>query len=104
MRTEQTARGKVTFLKAEDILKYFLGTDDNIDTLIKCKIPEEGIVTTDRELYEALGSLQEQDKFKLPVLVKFFESVQVNPAQKNILTHEKVEGLRKLALSGNNGV
>jgi hypothetical protein len=100
MRTEQTARGKVTFLGAGDILKYFLGSDDNIDTLIKCKIAEDRIVTADSELYEAFGSIKDYDNFKLPVLVKFFESVEINPAKKNILTHEKVEELRKLALSG----
>ncbi|MFH1181775.1 MAG: hypothetical protein V1702_02355 [Candidatus Woesearchaeota archaeon] len=100
MRTEQTARGKVTFLSAEDILKYFLGSDDRIDTLIKCKTEGDNIITTDSELYEALGSIQGYDNFKLPALVKFFESVEVNPAQKNILTHERVEELRKLALSG----
>lgn len=98
MRTEQTERGKVTFLSSEDILKYFLSSDDQIDTLIKCKIVQERIVTTDRELYEALGSIKDYDNFKLPVLVKFFEGVEINPAQKNILTHERVEELRKLAL------
>jgi hypothetical protein len=98
MRAEQTARGKVIFLSAEDILKYFLGADDKIDTLIKCKASDEFIVATDKELYEALGSVKEYDNFKMQMLVKFFESVAVNPAQKKILTHERVEELRQIAL------
>jgi hypothetical protein len=99
MRTEQTARGKVILLAAEDILKYFLGTDEQVDTLIKCKTVER-IVTTDQNLYQALGSLKDSDGFKMPSLVKFFESVEVNPSRKYILTHERVEELRKMALQG----
>jgi hypothetical protein len=100
MRTEQTTRGKVIFLDAEDVLRYFLGADDRIDTLIKCKLSEERIVTTDQNLYQAFGSLKNEDGFKMPSLVKFFESVEINPSRKYILTHERVEELRKLALGG----
>lgn len=99
MRTETTSTGKLTFLEAADILKYFLEKDDAIDTLIKCRKAGERITTTDRELYEALGSLKSYDEFSLPKLVKFFETVVIDhDDHKIILTHQKVEELRKLAL------
>ena len=100
MRTETTGKGKIILLSAGDILKYLLGTDDKIDTLIKCRA-DEIIITTDKEIYEALGSVKSYDDFSLPKLVKFFEAVIIKPDnRKNILTHEKVEELRKSALSG----
>jgi len=92
------------YLKPEDILSFFLETDDNVDTLVKCKATEVELLTTDQDLYEALGSLQQPDKFELNKLVKFFESVDVisykrtTRKEKPILTHERVEQLRRVAL------
>jgi hypothetical protein len=86
------------YLTSEAILRYLLGTSDQIDTLIMCKSSEVNIATTDQNLYEALGSLQEYDTFKHNKLVKFFESVSIEHAPKKILTHERVDELRKIAL------
>jgi hypothetical protein len=100
MRSQISNKGKVIFLTAEDILRYLLGTDDAIDTLVKCKRKDEIIIVTDKELYEALGSLKSYDSFSLPNLVKFFENVTVREdTRKRILTHERVDELRKSALS-----
>lgn len=86
------------FLTTEAILKYFLNTSDEIDTLITCKSSEVTLKTTDANLYEALGSIMEYDEFKNNRLVKFIEVVSIDHAQKKILTHERVEELRKIAL------
>ena len=85
------------YLTSEAIFKYFLNTSDQIDTLIMCKGTEVNIATTDQNLYEALGSLQEDDGYKPNKLVKFLEVVTIDHAPKKILTHERVEELRKIA-------
>ena len=89
---------QVYYLTSEAILKYFLNTSDQIDTLIKCRGTEVNLATTDENLYEALGSLQEYDNYMPSKLVKFLEVVAIDHAPKKILTHERVEELRKLAL------
>lgn len=93
------------YLKPEALLKFFLGADDEIDTLIKCKGSEVEIITYDHDLYEALGSIKDYDTFDVRKLIKLFEVVDIISYRKNtgkekpILTHERVEQLRKLALS-----
>ena len=92
------------YLKAGAILKYFLGTSDKIDTLVMCRNNEVELVTTDQDLYEALGSINDYDKFNQRKLVKFLEVVEIGSLkrvkgkERTILTHAKVEELRKLAL------
>src|SRR3989339_547073 len=85
------------YLTSEAILKYFLGVSDHIDTLIMCKSSEVTISTTDFNLYEALGSIEVRDNFNINKLIKFLEAVHIEPAPKKVLTHERVEELRKLA-------
>ena len=85
------------YLTSEAILKYLLNTSDNIDTLITCKGTEVNLTTTDFNLYEALGSLNETDDFRLNRLTKFLEVVHIESGTKGILTHERVEELRKAA-------
>ena len=87
------------YLTSEAILKYFIGISDQIDTLIMCKGTEVNIVTTDQNLYEALGSIMDHNRFKSSRLVKFFEVVSIEHAPKKILTYERVEELRKMALA-----
>lgn len=95
------------YLNTETILKFFLGTDDTVDTLIKCKSSEIDLMTSDYELYEALGSLKDYDGFKLNKLIKFLEVVDVVSYRKNkyqekpILKEEKIDQLRKAALKTN---
>ncbi len=92
------------YLKAGAILKYFLGTSDKIETLIMCRNNEIDLVTTDQDLYEALGSLKDYDNFNQRKLVKFLEVVEIGSLkrvkgrERTILTHESVEELRKIAL------
>jgi len=93
------------FLDSETILKFFLGTDDKIDTLIKCKGTEIEMLTYDYNLYEALGSLKPYDEFKMNRLIKFLEVVDIISYRKNrnadkpILRDERVEALRAIALN-----
>ncbi len=100
----ETGKQKM-YLKPETILRFFMGVDDEIDTLIKCKGSEIELVTYDHDLYEALGSLKEYDSLDVRKLIKFFEVVDIISYRKNtgkekpILTHERVDQLRKLALS-----
>lgn len=92
------------YLKPEALLKFFLEADDKIDTLIKCKGSEIELVTYDHDLYEALGSLKDYDSLDVRKLIKFFEVVDIisyrksSGKEKPILTHERVEQLRRLAL------
>ena len=100
---ENTGEQKSMILKASAILKYFLGTNDKIDTLIKCKPSNVDLSCFDQSLYEALGSLKEYDDFDFRKLVKFLESVDIVSFKKNvkerpILTDKRVEELREEAL------
>lgn len=101
---DRPARGKEVYLDAKTILSYLLGTDERIDTLVKCKPGELTLMTSDQSLYEALGSLQNYDDFNVRNLIKFLEVVDVlsfrfdMKKRRKILTHERVEELRKAAL------
>lgn len=85
------------YLTSEAILKYFLNKSEHIDTLIMCRGTEVNITTTDFNLYEALGSIEERDNFNLNKLVKFMEVVHIEMGPKKVLTHERVRELRRLA-------
>ena len=101
---KDTKKQKSMILKASAILKYFLGTDDKIDTLIKCKPDNVELSCFDQSLYEALGSFKDYDDFDFRKLVKFLESVDIvsfkNTVNKKrpILTDKRVEELRQEAL------
>src|SRR3989338_1855440 len=92
------------FLTAEAILKYLLGTSERISTMIMCKEPDTDLMTTDYELYQAFVSIKKYDGLAHAKVVKLFENVDVishrkeNGEEKKILTHERVEELRKHAL------
>src|SRR3989338_5405423 len=88
-----TANG--IFLDASTILKYLISENDEIDTKIICKTKDANLITTDKEIYEALGSLKPYDNFRINKLTKFFESVATRPAEKKILTFERVEEIRQ---------
>lgn len=95
------------FLKAAQILRYLISDDEDMSTKILCNLEQKNFVTTDKELYEALGSIKDYDDFKRAKLTKFFEVVDVYPFKmaakrvKPILTFKKVEQLRKEALQKN---
>ncbi len=88
------------YLKPEAILKYLMG-DENLHTLITTKNTEFDIITTDQNLYEALGSVEDRNKIDLNLLVKLFEVASIVPhtemtkEERKILTPIKVEELRK---------
>ena len=92
------------YLKAGAILKYFLGTSNKIENLILCRNNEIDLVTTDQDLYEALGSIKDYDNFNQRKLVKFLEVVEIGSLkrvkgkERTILTHERVDELRKISL------
>jgi hypothetical protein len=88
------------YLTSEAILKYFMNKSEHIDTLIMCKGDEVNLTTTDFNLYEALGSIEDRDKFSINKLIKFMEAVHIEAGAKRILTHERVEELKKLAQGG----
>jgi len=87
------------FIKAQHILRYLIGEDDKLDTLIICNPQKQRFITTDQELYHAIGSIKEYDTFKLNKLSKFFETVSVRTvAKKQLLTEDIVDKLRAEAL------
>ena len=87
------------FIDAGKILRYLIGSDDKLDTVIICNPNKQRFVTTDQELYHAIGSIKEYDSFKLNKLAKFFENVAVRTvAKKQLLTENIVENLRQEAL------
>jgi hypothetical protein len=103
MEVNNTNEMQKLYLKAGAILKYFLGTSDKIDTLVMCRSREINLVTTDQDLYEALGSIKNYDNFNQRKLVKFLEVVEIGSLkrvkgrERTILSHERVGELRKLA-------
>ena len=106
--TGMTPGIKSQVLNAESILSYFLGTDEEIDTLIKCKPSDVELVCLDQSLYEALGSIKDQDGFNFRKLVKFIESVDIISFKnavhraRHLLTEPRVEELRQRALAKKN--
>ncbi len=90
------------FLNAPTILRYLVGEDAQLNDLII--LGTKPMMTTDKELYEAIGSLAKYDAFAPTKLSKLFEVVDVYPhrdltrSQKPLLTFEKVEAIRKEAL------
>ena len=90
-------------LDSATILRYLIGNDEEIDTLIMCKGSEFELVTNDFNVYEALASIKQYDGFKLNKLAKFFEAVEIKSykelkGEKPILKDERVEELRRNAL------
>ncbi len=92
------------YLRAGGIMRFMLGTSKKIDDMVMCKSNEIDLVTTDQDLYEALGSIKDYDKFNQRRLVKFLEVVEIGSLervkgkQRTILTDERVEQIRKIAL------
>ncbi|MEA3430794.1 MAG: hypothetical protein U9R08_05965 [Nanoarchaeota archaeon] len=88
-------------LKAEGILKYFLGGSEKIETLIMCKPNNVNLVCYDQSLYEAVGSLNIEEKDDaIRKLTKFLENVEIvsfkekTKKERKILKQERVDELR----------
>ncbi|MBW2971967.1 hypothetical protein KY359_02925 [Candidatus Woesearchaeota archaeon] len=87
------------FVDAGKILRYLIGSDEKLETLIICNPYRQRFVTTDQELYHAIGSIKSYDEFKLNKLSKFFEMVSIRTvAKKQVLTDDTVDRLRAEAL------
>jgi len=87
------------YLDAGKILRYLIGSDDSLDTLIICNPNKLRLTTTDQEVYHALGSVKEYDAFKLNKLAKLFEVVSMRTvAKKKLLTEDILDKLRLEAL------
>jgi len=94
---------KKLMIPPEHVLRFFISEDEQLDDLIILHHDKFEMCTTDKALYEAMGSIKEYDQFNKPKLAKFLEVVKILPEEKKILTHERVEQLRKLALKKRNG-
>ena len=92
-------------LTSATILRYLIGNDEKVDNMIILGVAGHDLVTTDKEIYEAIGSIDKFDGFKPTKLSKLFEMVDVYPfrdlahAQKPVLTFEKMDEIRKQALN-----
>ena len=104
VNAQPTARN-TKFLSSEAILRYLLGNDDQIETLILCKPEDVELMTTDHNLYEALGSTKPHDNANMNKLTKLLEVVDIisyrqkTNADKPILKDERVEQLRNSSIS-----
>ncbi len=93
------------YLKANAILRYLIGEDDKLDTLIMCKSSEIDLVTSDQSLYEALGSITPKDNLAFNKLVKMLEVIDVvsyktgTRQDRKVLKNERVDELRKFAFA-----
>ena len=101
---QKSSQNKQVMLDSAAILRYLMGNDEKIETMVMCKNPSLDLETTDKEVYEALGSLRHYDNFKINRLTKFFENVDVHSFrqktgnEKPVLTFEKADALRQSAL------
>ncbi|MCM2325184.1 MAG: hypothetical protein NDI94_01875 [Candidatus Woesearchaeota archaeon] len=89
-------------IKPEAILRYLKG-EEKLHTLITTQNDMVQLITTDQYLYEALGSVENRNEIDMNLLVKFLEVTKIVPHEdmtkeaRKILTHERVDELRKPA-------
>lgn len=65
------------YLKAEAIIRFLEGKDEEMDTLIMCKSTEVKLYTTDQSIYEALASMKDRKDADMNRLVKLLEVTEV---------------------------
>ena len=88
------------YLKPEAILKYLMG-EEKLHTLITTQNTEVQLITTDQNIYEALGSVDDRSKINLNLLFKMLEVVKIMPheemmkEERKILSPERAEELKK---------
>jgi hypothetical protein len=91
------------YLNAETIYNYFMG-DEELETAIMCKTEDIDITTSDQNLYEALGSIEQRDKISYHKLVKFLENVDIisergtRDRTRQILTPARAAEIQRLAV------
>ena len=62
---QNSGQNKQVMLDSAAILKYLVGNDEKIETMVMCKDPDVNLATTDNEVYNALGSLRPYESFKI---------------------------------------
>ena len=98
-------REESRFLTADAILRYLLGESGKLESMIICNPGSACLSTTDYELYQAFGSLKSYDDVPRARITKFLENVEIRSyrkesgREKKILTHERVDKLRKNAIN-----
>ncbi|HLD33899.1 MAG TPA: hypothetical protein VJB66_04180 [Candidatus Nanoarchaeia archaeon] len=99
-QSAQPTQPNAVFLNSEMLLQYLLGTNDQVETLILCKPNNLELVTSDFNLYEALGSVKQPDNITFNKITKLLEAVEITSfkeitnANKPILKEDRVEELR----------
>ena len=94
-----TRSTQIKMLTSAALLRYLIGGDDALETMIICKPNQMRILTTEQALYEALGSIKEYDHFKLNKLVKLLEIIELRSAnKKQVLKDADVQRIRNAAL------
>lgn len=104
MEMQIRKEGKL-ILNAPVVLRYFITDKSEIEKVLLAGSGDGNkMATSDLALYEALGSVLEDDRFNWRKVVKFLENVQivshenVTGTRKKILTPNRVEEIRKEAL------
>ena len=77
------------YLSAATILRYLVGDDDQLETLIMCNPANQNFVTTDQDLYNALGSVKTGDKFTMNKVIKLLEVTKIRPAKKRVILKDE---------------
>lgn len=96
------------YLKPHVIMKYLLG-DDEADTLITCKSAEFDFLTSDQDLYEALGAVADKSMIDYHKLVKLLEVCDICSftekfkRPKKILTEARVGEIRSQMMKKDDG-
>lgn len=99
-KSKEPTRQKM-YIKPEAILNYLLG-EEKLHTLITTQNTQVDLVTTDQNLYEALGSIEDRSKIDINLLVKFLEVTKIKPheelakEQRKVLTIERVKQINDL--------
>jgi hypothetical protein len=89
------------YVKPEAILNYLLG-EEKLHTLITTQGSQVDLFTTDQNLYEALGSIEDRSKIDMNLLVKFLEVTKIRPheeiakEQRSVLTLDRVKVINDL--------
>ncbi|MFT7615969.1 MAG: hypothetical protein ACI8Y7_000797 [Candidatus Woesearchaeota archaeon] len=107
MGANQTIQPTKKYLTTEAIIKFVAELDEQIENMVMCKTDDVILQTTDQDLYEALGTLNQEGSVNVSRLVKFLEVVHIESIEntkgnaKQILTPQRVDELiRVVGLGG----
>ena len=95
---------RVAMLKPHLILRYLASDDDKVDTLIMCNPDNYLLRAYDKDVYEALACLHDDEFSGMSKLRKFFEVVDIVSyrgsagAMKPVMTEGRMQQIRNFAL------